>query len=178
MFLKPGDLVQIWDNTLGIYLYPHEREINAHTICSVILRSNKEIYHIRYGDMKSYEGSCWNCGHLLNNTEDAVCGKCHWVICSTCGLCRQNKCIDDGIHILYTWEYDNWEKLTGFDKDTFFSIALGYQFFKLHDGNVNEVESYYCELLKYDFQPILVIEEDYKVSLYIDRTNKKRAYTI
>lgn len=38
------------------------------------------------------ESVCWECRNTVDNSYDAECDACGWIICSNCGACKQFGC--------------------------------------------------------------------------------------
>ena len=40
------------------------------------------------------ESGCWECKNTVDNKYDYECSTCRWIICSSCGACKQFGCIE------------------------------------------------------------------------------------
>ena len=40
------------------------------------------------------ESNCWKCKTTVDNSSDYECLACGWIICSNCGACKQNGCLN------------------------------------------------------------------------------------
>ncbi len=173
--MKLGAVVWTKETELGIYLYPHDRPVQSNTICSILSKQDELIYHVPYNAIKSYRNQCWHCHTVVKGDVDATCSICHWVKCSVCGACKRPSCSPDSLQILDATEPSNWMLVTGFDIDSFYDYFENDKYERLAKGSIEEVESYCEALIKNQLRPLLIIERDGLISIYVEIDNIPKA---
>lgn len=168
--MKPGTVVITRQYGLGLYMYPHRRHVRSNTMCSFLRKKNKQIYHLPYSVFEPYTNYCWQCDSSVDSSFNNTCSICHWVICPSCGACREPSCSSDALLLLDMSEPDNWEKVTGLDIDSFFDGLSTSRYQYLGQEEYKEAEMCCMALMNHKIQPLLIVDNFDMVLVYVEKS--------
>lgn len=173
--MKPGTVVITKQHGLGVYMYPHKRPVRSNTMCSFLRKKNKQIYHLPFSAFESYKNYCWSCDGSVDSDVNATCSICHWVICPACGACADPHCSPDSLLLLDMSDPRDWEKVTGFDIDSFFDGCYESKYHYLGQEEYEEIEKCCKALMSHEIQPLLVVDNFDMILLYVEKNKKDEA---
>jgi hypothetical protein len=173
--MKLGTVVMTKQYGLGLYMYPHKRPVRSNTMCSFLRKKNKMIYHLPFSAFESYKNYCWSCDSSVDSNTDATCSVCHWVKCPVCGECRNPYCSPDSLLVLDMSDPNNWEKVTGFDIDSFFDGLSESKYHYLGQEEYEEIEKCCKALISHEIRPLLIVDNFDMILMYVEKNKKNEA---
>lgn len=152
--MKPGAVVTTRQYGTGIYMYPHSKPVIGDTVCSFLCRKNKRIYHLPFSAFEPCEDSCRSYNGSFGNT---------W---------EPSEFSAGPIQILDISEPEDWEKVTGFDIDSFFDSISGSKFHYLGQEEYPEVERCCKALMEYKIRPLLIVDDFGMLLVYVEKSKE------
>ena len=152
--MKPGTVVTTKQYGTGIYMYPHSKPVKGDTICSFLYRKNNKVYHLPFSAFETCEDS--------DGSYDS----------SFSSVCKPSECCADSIQVLDISDPEDWERVTGFDIDSFFDSISGSKYHYLGQEEYEEVERCCEALMEYKIHPLLVVDDFGMILVYVEKNKE------